>query len=278
MTVPVRRKLLMTGFLLVLLGATATIMMTHSFFRIHTITVTGNERIATTDIVDTTKRLLSYKLFSLFPADNYFLTQPTDVRLALESSFPLQEIEVKKAFPNQLQIALKEKISTIIYDDGENFFYVGPDGKIVQTILFDEIPAGARVVALTSTTVSHTLNAEALRKKFGSFPIVYQPITDTEKKINTQIFSPLVTKSILLWHEFLSKRAHLSVAHFSLENKQGSGQIVLADRSKLYVTFGNNDEQQFERLMVAIREMKFNEKKTALQYIDLRYPGRVYWQ
>lgn len=66
------------------------------------------------------------------PSKNYFLVNTDKVKEVINSHFSLSYIDVKKVFPSELKISLHEKNSTIIYDNGEQYFLLDEAGSAAR--------------------------------------------------------------------------------------------------------------------------------------------------
>lgn len=275
---PLRIKILL---ILVSVLATLGIGIYNSFFHISNISISGVQRIRESDMRDGLERRLSERILWIFPRKDYFLLDIDDIRDLLLSQYPIKSIAVQKSFPDQLSITIEEKISMLIYDNGKNYSYVDLGGNIVE-ILMPVSDGEWEVVGgqTSSTTVTenriHHPDTAAVVAKFGDFPIIF----DTRGKdaaLNDHVLDKETVKGIMTWFTLVSKNTNIPIKYFKIENELGDMVIETKEGWAVKARIGDNGiiEKEFDELQLVL---KSKVKRPHLQYIDVRYNDRVYWQ
>ncbi|MBU0545999.1 hypothetical protein KKA13_01965, partial [Patescibacteria group bacterium] len=165
------------------------------FFRINKVTYLGLSLIKRSEIDEFVQNEILNTKWKI-PFNNYFLVNAKDAQQKLMSEFSLNSVEIKKIFPVEMRIDLEEKISTIIYDNGNKYYLLDTKGDVIKYLAATELPeknlsnsSSDNIVATpTSTPVSddntsstlllddkktHIPEYRKLRKDYGQFPILY---------------------------------------------------------------------------------------------------------
>ncbi|MBU2542097.1 FtsQ-type POTRA domain-containing protein [Patescibacteria group bacterium] len=259
-----------------------------NFFKISKIEYDGLQRISKTELTDAVLGVINYRKFFIFPAESYFIVNLDEIRDIVKRRFPINSIIVKKVFPNTLQITLEEKISTVIYDSGAEYSYLGMEGKIVEIIQKvgdDEWQRNIEIVTSTNElgqeiqeekilSEVHLPNTSLIMKEMGDYPIVY----DTRKQvieINSKVVDEKIVQGIIDWFNLINKTTNIEFDYIIIENEIGDGVIKTREGWDIVVKLNENVKQQFEELQYILKE---KVKRNSLNYIDLRFTNKVYWQ
>lgn len=260
----------------------------HSFFHIRSIEITGLQRITEMEIRDTALGIINYNRLLIFPGESYFIVNLDEVRDILKDKFPIDSIIVSKIFPDTIQINIEEKISTIIYDNGKYYSYIGTDGNVVETLRKvgdDEWQEKTQITTSTNETGEIQTHTEILERnhkpvirniitEMGDYPIVYDK-RDKNAELNTQVLDSKTVFGIIDWFNLINKRTDIPFGYIIIEGELGDGTIMTSGGWKIQVKLYDEVEKQFEELQYVLKE-KINRNN--LNYIDLRYLGKVYWQ
>jgi len=282
------RKKLEIVILAISLFGLAAILLYHPFFSIKNVEVSGLQRIDKDEFKDSVYGILEYRKFFIFPGKSYILADVDEIKNILKEKYPLQTIIVKKTFPQTIFIVLEEKLSTIIYDNGQKYGYLGLDGNIVEivgNVMDDEWEQTFKITTTTLADGTIRSEEELIKKEhrpaidrvmaeFGDYPIVY----DTRGKI-IEANQPALKSEIVLgainWFNHLNKRTNIPFGYIVIENELGEGTIITREDWNLRVDLSGRFEEQIDELDILLNK-KIN--RLGLNYIDLRYPGRIYWK
>jgi cell division septal protein FtsQ len=165
---PARKKRVYLIFAFMSVAWALGLILWHPFFQISQIKIQGLERIDKNIFQKYITSWLNSERLYLFTRRTFLLANVGSLAAQAKAEFPIAAISVQKKFPNNLHIVVEEKISTLIYDNGGEYGYVGTDGKVIELL-------NARVEQATATTsdIIYIPNADALHANFGHYPIVY---------------------------------------------------------------------------------------------------------
>lgn len=260
----------------------------HPFFHIDDFQVQGLQRINEKEFKNAVCGMIDYRKLLVFPGKSYFLVDVNEVKNIIKDRFPIEKVIVKKVFPNVVTVQLEEKISTIIYDNGKQYSYLGMEGNVVEILRRvgdDEWNIKTEVTTSTNEQGeeireekeierSHRPSVSIIIKEIGDYPIVYDK-RGKEAGLNQQVLNKETIVGIISWFNFISKQTEIPFGYIVLENEIGDGVIKTREGWDLRVKINNEVEMQFKRLKHILKE---EVKRPNLNYIDLRYQDRVYWQ
>jgi len=269
--------------------STFGLLMYHPFFHINTIQVTGIERISQEEITQAAEGIIHYKKAFILPGQSYFLVHVQEIRDILKDRFPIASITVTKQFPRGISIDVTERISTIIYDNGEYYGFAGLDGTVVEVLRAvgeDEWKTQTRPATSTDehgepfldqeiVSRTHTPAIKVLTSEIGEYPIVF----DTRGKsarINESVLSSEAVQSIIEWYQTLKSRTTYYPKYFQIGDMD-QGVIYTDQGWYIRVDFSNTAvAQQFTVLKQVIDQNDLESGQ--FNYVDLRYDNKVYWQ
>lgn len=271
--------------------ATGVLTLSHPYFRVNNIDIQGIERLSEGDMHITINNVLQRRRFFVFHSNNYFLLNVDEVRDVLQEKYPLQSLIVQKSFPQNLSVVIEEKISTIIYDNGKEYSYLDGNGLVVEVRLPVEESewkeTSAPRVDITTTTASsslelasqnriHTPNIDRIVGEMGDFPIVY----DTRGKsvaVNERALSSETAQGIFAWFNTMMRESTaIRPRYFIIDNELGDVTIETAEGWEIRGRADTDIEKQWDELQLILKNKI--SRRASLQYIDIRYDGRVYWQ
>ncbi|MBT3538648.1 FtsQ-type POTRA domain-containing protein [Candidatus Parcubacteria bacterium] len=273
----------------ILVGSTITVLamcIYSSFFHISDINITGLQRIGETEIRNTIDGISSYKTLNIFPRKSYFLTDINEIRDILKERFPLRSVIVQKTFPNKLSIIIEEKISTLIYDNGKEYSYIGLEGNVVEKMRnVGDYEWNIKTETATSTNAEgeiethekiierkHVPDTKTLINELGDYPIVYDKREKTVE-INEAVLSSKEIQSLIEWFNILTKTTDIPLKYFVIEGEVGDFVVSTYEGWVIKTHFENDVSSQIEKLKTILKE---KVKRPQINYIDLRYEGRVY--
>lgn len=285
-----RRFLLYLAILVFAGFGTALTLLFHPFFSVQPsgIEATGLQRIKKDELVDTTMGIVQHRWFGIIPRNSYAFLDTDEIGGILRERFPIQSISIEKIFPHTLRISVEESLSTIIYDNGTRYALIGADGRVVELLRpvgEDEwhieavnASSSANGDMVATSTMKHPNNhrppVETIQKEFGEYPILY----DTRGKgvaLNDGVVSEKVAKGFLDWYALLERQTTIPILYAIIEHDLGDAVIKTGEEWEIRVRLNEDIQAQFEKLQTILREQK---NRSALQYIDIRFRDRVFWQ
>lgn len=261
----------------------------HPFFHIKKIEISGLQRITKTEVEDSVFGVIDYHRWLILPGKSYFIVNLDEIRDILKERFPIESIIVKKTFPNIININIEEKISTIIYDNGYNYSYIGTDGNVVEILRKvgdDEWNEKTKITTSTDESGEIKTHTEVIEKshipqvrdivsEMGDYPIIFDKCEKTVE-INTKVLDSNTVFGIINWFNLINKRTDIPFGYMIIENEIGDGIIKTREGWEIRVKLSQQDiEKQLTELKYILKEKL---DRNNLNYIDLRYLGKVYWQ
>ncbi|GEM_PF-875644 len=295
----VKRPILLIVICL-LIGGSVGLLLFHPFFQVKQLQVSGFQRIVSSEVEDTVNGILAKKHYYVFPGSNFFLLDTEEVQDILLARYPLEEVVVNTVFPNTLTILVEEKVPIAIYDNEKQYFFVDSDGKVIEPlrrVTDDEWYIHKETVTSTvmvTTTLpdgmlarvakeiteekevsrTHIPPVNKLTQELGLYPVIY----DQRKKeagVNSIILEPQYTRAIISWITLLSSYTDVSVLYTYIENVLGDARLKTGEGWEILVRLDRAPEEQFDEFK-SLLQGKVN--RSALQYVDLRFPGKIYWR
>jgi hypothetical protein len=274
--------LIFSSFVLIIL-----LFLFHPFFAIKHISVVGLQRIETTVFEDAVDGMLEHKRFFLLPSRNYPMVNVANIKSILLGRFPLEELSVEKEFPDSLAIVAQEKISTVIYDTGTHYSYLGLDGVTIEILRQVGVDEWRETIVTSSTTLAdgtvreesivtsryHVPGVRNLVAEMGDYPILYNP-HETETEPANVALPPTTVQGAIAWFKNLRKMTDIPFSYMELAKSEDQATIHTFEGWSIRVSLTERISEQFEDLLFILREKVSRER---LQYIDLRYPDKIFW-
>ncbi len=126
------KKIIIYSLLFILLTAWLILMLYLPYFRIKNVEYKGLKIIEINEISEYVNN--EFLKGVIVPRNNYFLLSAKKIERDLLQKYGVEEIKVTKIFPEKLLIEIKEKISTIIYYNGSNYYLLDRNGEIIKKI------------------------------------------------------------------------------------------------------------------------------------------------
>ena len=268
---------------------TVILLITYSpFFHLIKIDIEGLQRINETEIRNAVNGILGCKTLNLIPRKSYFVANTDEIRDVLKERFPIESIVVQKTFPNNITIVIEEKISTLIYDNGFDYSYVGLEGSIVEKMCKvgeNEWEINTKITTSTNelgeieaheevVDKRHIPDTKTVSRELGDYPIVYDK-REKQLEINNRVLEENQVKIIIEWFNLFRKSTDIPLKYFKIEPEVGELTIFTYEGWYVKSRFDRKIQTQLEELLTLFKE-KIN--RATVNYIDLRYKGRVYWQ
>ncbi len=257
-----------------------------SYFKVNKVTYFGLNNTTKTELDDFIyQNFLNKK--SILPLNAYFFIDTNKISGELYKKFPFETVEVIKTFPNRLDIKIKEKISSVIYDNGKKYFLLDSGGtaikylKDVETYEITQKTFSSSSDLLTlntsstppaTSTAEHIPDYKNINKLFGTYPIVYDRRNfDVEVKQENILPAGHIT-AVINWYKALVEQGIASPKFFVLDNLNSG--ILIDTTSSWDILFqpNNNSGAQINTLKEILPTIK------PQQYVDLRYGEKVYWK
>ncbi len=224
---------------------------------------------------------------SVLPLNDYFFINTGQISGDLYKKFAFETVEVTKVFPNQLNINIKEKISSVIYDNGKKYFLLDSGGtaikylkdvesyEITQKIVTsspDLLASNTTSTILTTSTTEHTPDYKKITALFGNYPIIYDRRGFAVDVKQENVLPPEHISAILAWYKTLTEQGIAAPKFFALDNLNSGIAIDTTDPWNILFQPKNNNNAQINTLKEILHTIK------PQQYVDLRFGEKVYWK
>lgn len=269
----VRQKILLSVFGVTIMTV-VLVLFFHPFFAVQAshISVTGLERVDEKELKDTVVGIMSHRTAWVFPRNHYSLIEVEEIQEILLKRYPFASVTVKKIFPKRLEITVAETLSTIIYSAGDRYAYVDASGQVVELLRpaeNDPWKGGA------STTDDQFIRRTARMKAvWGDYPIIYD-LQEREIAQNAQVLPKGIAQAILEFYPRLGE-AGIFARYSVLDNPLGHASVVTEEGWKMLVIFDETIGKQLEKFLRLTKESIPDRRQ--IQYIDIRYGDRIFWQ
>ncbi len=270
------KKVLVTAFILLIFLGWLTLMLTLPYFKINNITITGT-KISKPQEVSDYVRYGDYFKDGLISKKNYFLFPDKTVAQKIQNKFLYESVEIKKIFPNTINVVVSEKPASIIYDNSGVVYLLDKDGKIIKKTELSYNAINTVTVAPSPTnTPAISLNPAALvayqqtQAEYGNFPVItdHKPISAT----GDNILSAKLIDAAQVWQKYLKEQGIGEVKFFSTDETDFNLKITL--NKPWYILI--NTQSDINAQMRNLKMILSNNAPT--NYIDLRFGDRVYWK
>lgn len=261
----------------------------HPFFRVNNLSVAGLQRINQEEFKRAVLGIIDYRKLFFLPGNSYFLIDVEEIKEILKERFPIESILVKKNFPAALSVQIEEKISNLIYDNGKEYGYLDANGSLVEIVRQVGEDEWNKITLITTSTnergevieeteireANHAPNAKRISAEIGDYPILYDKRGGTVA-LNTPVINKELAQGIINWFDLINKKTDISFGYAIIEDERGEGEIITGSGWRLKVVLTKDIDLQFAELQHLLAKEKIN--LSSLNYIDLRYLGKVYWQ
>lgn len=236
-------------FLFALFLGTATYLSTLPIFQIEQYEINGNYAVEKSEIESRLNNALSGFYFYFIPRKNYFLVMTGSIQKNLFDAFPrIEEVSVKKKPFSSLSIQIKEREPWAVYCS-QKCFFIDKSGFAYEESF------------INSGNLIKLIKGDDDNISIGKYAINNETIN---------IFSNVENKINLLGLGSVTEYGLSSKLPEELKIKTGGG---------FYLLFNSTDnwDKIFTVLETVLSE-EIKEKRTNLDYIDLRFGNKVFYK
>ncbi len=228
------------------------IFMFSGKFQVQRIIVVGNDSVSDERVEEQINLEKEGTVWGIFPSSNifFFNTRRATARL-MEEIVQIRQVEVKRQMPDVLKVYLEEREPALVWQTGEDEYYLDLEGVISKEIHGD--------------------------------PEFNLPKMRDESKREVQTKEKLVSKNFV---EFSVDLAKTFQSETGLEYEELSTPAPISReirvRTKLgwyiYFTSERTLESQYQKLLLILnKELKKGQKEN-LEYIDLRIKDKIFYK
>lgn len=223
-------------------------------FRIKQINISGNlGEVSQEEIKGIIEETLKKHSVFLLPGDNYFLMRTKPIERAFTQKNILAEVEIKKDFPNALNVKVKEKLGRMIWVVGEELYLLELDGKI-------------------------TTRLEARDLVNIGVPVIYD-LSNTAFDLNQPVVNPKLVNLIAeIYTDFAGfELPVVELDYFKLDSPQANYVKIVTKRGfEIHVNYLSSLTEQLDKLKKSLLFGKIDLNK--INYINLRVANQVIYK
>ncbi|MBI5370231.1 hypothetical protein HZA85_03525 [Candidatus Uhrbacteria bacterium] len=235
----------------VLMVVLLIVLLAHPFFNITSVTVHGAVQTDRGALSETIRSALHERPLLFFRRQNRFLFRSTALSKTLNDSFAFRDVQIKLQ-RKQLNIAVVERTSQLIWKSAEEAYVVDLDGIVIRS-----------------------LDVEEWEHLKTLLPIFVDK-NGTKVTVGTSISNRVEISTIFAFNEELQKR-QIHVSQTDIDRLSGKWIGTLTqDGYRILFDATSDIKEQVERLDVLLREKISDRSK--LEYIDLRFGDHVYYK
>lgn len=228
-----------------------------SFMEIRNINIIGNKTLKTADILNTINETRSGKYFGLVPQNNYLLLSREKLSQRLTGEFKkIKNIEVSKSFPDSIRILIAEREALIVWCSGGPCYIIDELGyaytptdldapEVQENNLIQVIDSGIRTIDIGERVVS---------ENYIQFLVMLRQIIGEKSGIR-------------LTNEW--KTPSPIAQEVEVQTLEGWRIIFSSEISP---------EKSIRTLETFLSEEIGEEKRTNLEYVDLRVENKVFYK
>lgn len=245
-------KAVVVGIVFIAIFAGIVAFFRIPYFQVQKIEVSGNSLINGEDLIGGIKAKLEGEYLGLFPKSNIFLIPKSKILAVLPQEFKrIKSITLYKKYFSAIAVKIEERSNAALYCETENCAYADENGFV-----FEKAPyfSGAVFLKLIDQRMSGKTVEEYLGLNF---------IDESEFKKILE-FAGLAAKIGNGITEVILKKENI----YEFYTKEG-WKIILNDK--------NEPQSAYLNLITAL-DANIKDKRTKLDYIDLRLGNKIYFK
>ncbi len=282
-----KRKVIFLILTLFLLGGIFYSLFFSQIFRIEKFLISGGRSIDSDQLGKTISSFLSSRWF-VFTANNFFILKEAELEeIILSEHRRIEGADIQKKFPNSLKIEIKEKNLNLIWCQKESKDEVISEEDIEMSDV--ELPISLTLEERKCFYLDQ--NGMVFGKPFGidlenleKEKLINSPFILVEEEgrisnLEERIVAPELVYSIFQIKTTLPKIAGLRMTKGNIvPNSAGEIHIETEEGWQVYFDTTRDITSQVKVLDLVLREKITKEEREALEYIDLRVRGRIYYK
>ena len=227
------------------------------FLNITEIKISGLDKLDETSVRRVVDDKLSGKYLGLVEKNNLILFSKKNISKELMGKFKrIESVMIEKKFPDEINIAVKERIFTMLLCSSEKCYVINERGEAYPADNFDqEELASENLITLIDTgNAQVSVNDNPLEDSF------YQFILDLGSGVSKE-------SGIIL------KRQYETPSRMS-----GDLKVETEEGWKIYFSESVGIEKELLMLMTVLEHKIEKEQRSQLEYIDLRIDNKVFYK
>lgn len=239
------------------------------FYHITNVEVSGNQIVATDDLLEIVNQYLQGKSFFILKNKNVFIFNKKDLSNLISQTVILDDINIEKILPNTIRLNLQERDAALKWVSQDQEYLVDQQGVVIKKF-YKLQTAKIFKLADNQSLVSQPINDEM---------IIVKNLEDTGVNLNDRVLRPEDVDFILKTIEELAKLDYVKIEQISVPSIWPAFlQVKTASSWQIFFNFADSREAQLDRLRVLVDDEIKKENLSRLDYIDLRLGESVYYK
>lgn len=219
------------------------------FLRIYNIQISNNQDLASEDLQNFVKDYLDQPRFLIFKNNNFFILRTKPLKAAIIGQYNLNDVSIRKKFPNSVLIEVQEKISQFIWQKDGKYYLMDAKGALNR-----------QIEALDN---KHIILEDFRTYQPGSGQAVFR---DEEIEAIQEI--------LLQWQTQIVDLA--KVEKISIGDNWGDLHIYTNIGFYVKITISGDIQEQMNNLRKVL--VGGNIEGTDIDYIDVRFADKIYFK
>jgi hypothetical protein len=228
-------------------------------WQINDIQVSGNRTILSKDIESVIFREIAGGYASIIPRSSFFLTRGEAVGRVLKKNFPrISEVNIVRNFPNQIRVAIYERSAwAILCNDG----LTPEENSDIQCVYIDSEGLALDEAPNSFGSLVVKIKTDFALLKVGEY--VLEPARAIRIYSLGEKIEALLSAEIIAYEIF-----SVLPREMRMRTSEGFSLIVLLE----------DDPPEIIRVLKSVLEEEIKERRSRLDYIDLRFGNKVFFK
>lgn len=250
--------------LAMLMAASAWWAANATALQVKQITITGTEQLSQDQVMAVINAQLDQRRIGMLPQRNLIWFDVDAAVKALREKFSLEAVAIQRHWPGRLEVEIREPAATLIWVTGSESFEVKRSGEVLRPVS-------------TREAIQEQGSLRLLRPQAASqgTPIIYD-LSNTPIPANQQVVGESQVTFFLDLSKQISDVLETSPAHYRYQKSDRTVEVVTQGGWRIIVGTDRSIEQQVSALNTVLESAIKNQ--SSLDYVDVRFGGKVYYR
>lgn len=247
-----RKKRLIFFIIILTLSGIIYFFIYAKIFLVNKILITGvnNSEIVNELTLFINKQLTGYKYLFL-PENNIFLIDVREVTQDVNENIVLDDLAIKKKYPQTLEIEAKEKIPVLLWQEGEIYYYVDKAGVVMGALSLDKVKYDLPIINRGTTT--EVVVAEKIIEE-NDIILIKSVLEIIKEKIDNLHIRSIIAKEI----------------------SNSEMEFMTTENWYFIVNINEDINKQIDNLAKFLKQKA--AERASLEYIDLRIAEKIFYK
>lgn len=243
------------------------------FFKITNIEISGNQVIASQDMLEVVEQYMDTTKLYIFSTHNIFIFNKRELLEKIQQRFIVDDITIVKVLPNSVKLEVKEKIATMYWHSGDKKYIIDTEGTIIKELYNKQ--TRFKILQLS----------EPEEEENKKIPIIDNGYLNIQNQANDNISvgTTVITGSNIqfiqnLYNKIANKTYTDITAIFIPHNYPQSVIFQNAGEWDMFFNLNDDLDKQILRLETLINDKIGIDNINRLDYIDLKLGESVYYK